>query len=105
MILVVCLDLAGVEIKPQHRTGIEVVTRMHFARPWCGVADAPIDGLGILVVGAGHPGGAAAGFPVITLPGVVARLTLARNGEGPPQLLAVVGIEGDDIAANAELAA
>ena len=105
MVLVKGLDLAGIGIESQHRAGIEVVARMGRTGPGRGVADAPIDRLGVLIVVAGHPGRASAGFPVVALPGVVARLAFAGNGEGPPQFLAVVGIERDDIAADAELAA
>src|SRR5690348_8383682 len=105
MVLVIGLDLAGRGIEPQHGAGIEIVARMQGTRPWRGVADAPIDGLGVLVVGAGHPGRTTARLPVVALPGVMAGLALARNGEGPPQLLAVLGIEGRDITADAEFAA
>ena len=44
------LDLAGVGIQPEHGAGVEIVAGMQVARPRCGVADAPIDGLGVLVV-------------------------------------------------------
>src|ERR1700722_14444614 len=98
------LDLAGVGIEPEHRTGIEIITGVIGARPRRGIAGAPIDRLGVLVVGAGHPGGCAAGFPVVAAPGVVARFALAGNGEGPPQFLAVIGIERDDITPHAEFA-
>src|SRR3569833_157647 len=99
------LDLAGVGIEREHRGGVEIVAGMSLAGPRRGVADAPIDRLGLLVVIAGHPGGAAAVLPVVSLPGLVARLAFARNGEGPPQLLAVLGVIGGDIAAHAKLAA
>src|SRR5690348_6919942 len=35
----------------------------------------------------------------------MAGLALAGNGEGTPQFLAVIGVEGDDISTHAELAA
>src|SRR5690349_25030399 len=78
---------------------------MNRAGPWRGITDAPIDGLGVLVVGPGHPGRAAALLPIVAAPGVVARLAFARNRESAPQLLAIIGIERDDVAAHAELAA
>src|SRR5215475_2280851 len=105
MILVERLDLAGIDIEPEYGGGIEVVARMDIARPGCGVAYPPIDRLRVLVVIAGHPGGAAAGLPVVPLPGFVAGLAWAGNGESPPQFLAVVGVEGHDISADAELTA
>ena len=105
MILVIGLDLAVVRIEREHRRGIEIVAGMHLAGPRRGVTDAPIDRLGVLVVIAGHPGRAATVLPVLALPGVVAGLAFAGNGIGPPQLLAVLGIIGGDIAAHAELAA
>src|SRR3954466_6550426 len=78
---------------------------MRRARPWCGVANAPVDGFGVLVIGAGHPGRAAARLPVVSAPGVMPRLALTGNGEGTPQFLAVIRIVGDDVAAHTELAA
>src|SRR5262249_21585081 len=84
MVLMVRLDLAGRGVKRENRAGVEIVAGVGIARPGRGVSDAPIDGLGVLVVGAGHPGGAAALLPVIALPGVMARLALARDGKGPP---------------------
>src|ERR1700689_2896138 len=105
VVLVECLDLTAVGIEPDHGAGVEIVTGMSSTRPGCGVADAPIDGLEVLVVGAGHPGGSAAGFPVVAGPRVMAGLTLARDGEGPPQFLAVIGVERDDVAAHAEFTA
>src|ERR1700721_3838760 len=99
------LDLAGIGIEPKHRTGIEIVTRVIGARPRRGIAGAPINRLGVLVVGAGHPGGSAAGLPVVSAPGVVAGLALAGDGESPPQFLAVIGIERDDITPHAEFTA
>src|SRR5664279_4844600 len=105
MVLVECLDLAGVGIEPEHGAGIEIVTGMSSTRPRCGVTDAPIDGLGVLVVVTGHPGRSAAGFPVIASPGVMAGLALARDGVGPPQFLAARGVERDNIAAHTEFTA
>src|ERR1700752_2805267 len=78
---------------------------MRIARPGRSIADAPIDRLGVLVVGAGHPGRPTAVFPIVTLPGVMPRFALSRNGEGPPELLAAIGIECGNVTANPELAA
>ncbi len=78
---------------------------MRLAGPWRGVTDAPVDRLGVLVVIAGHPGGAAAGLPVVALPGIVTGLALAGDGEGAPQLLAVLGIVCGDVTAHAEFTA
>src|SRR5689334_17580458 len=105
MVLVEGLDLAGSDIKPQHGAGIKIVAGMPGAGPGRGIADTPIDRLRIWVIIPGHPGRAAAGFPVIPLPSFMTGLALAGNGEGAPQLLAVVGVEGNDISAHAELAA
>src|SRR5882672_609401 len=92
MVLVECLYLAGVRIEPEHRACVEIIAGVSVARPRCGVADAPIDCLEVWIVGTRHPGRSAARFPVVASPGVVARLALAGDGEGPPQLLARVGI-------------
>src|SRR5665213_4573202 len=105
MVLVVGLDLAGVGIEPEHRAAVEIVAGVIGARPGRGVSGTPVDRPGVLVVGPGHPGGSAAGIQVIAAPGVMAGLAFARDRKGPPQLLAVIGVERDDIAANAEFAA
>src|SRR5258708_34130822 len=96
MVLVKCLDLAGVGIEPEHGACIEIVTGVNSTRPRCGVADAPINGLGVLGVITGHPGGSAARFPVVAAPRIMAGFALAWDGEGPPKFLAVVGVKRDD---------
>src|ERR1700733_3475734 len=105
MVLVKGLDLAGVGIEPAHGTAVEIVAGVIGAGPRRGVAGAPVNRPGVVVVGAGHPGGSAAGFPVVAAPGVMAGLAFARNSKSPPQLLAVIGVERNNIAANAEFAA
>src|ERR1700747_1003120 len=105
MVLVIGLDRAGVGIQRDHGARIEIVARMQFSRPWVGIAYPRIGGLGVLVVGPGHPGRSATGLPIVALPRVVARFTLAWDGEGPPQLPAAIGVECSDVAAHSELAA
>src|SRR5260370_41872618 len=78
---------------------------MQVARPGCGVANSPVYEVQAGIIIAGHPGRAAAVLPVVALPGFVAGFAGPRDGEGAPQLLAVVGVEGDDIAAHAIFAA
>src|SRR5665213_1361363 len=97
MVLVERLDLAALGIEREHGTGVEIVTGVIGARPRCRIAGAPVDRLGVLVVGAGHPGGSTTGFPVVSAPGVVAGLALAGDGEGAPQFLAIIGVERHDI--------
>src|SRR5271169_5753446 len=103
MVLVVGLDLAVVGIKREHRARVEIIAGMRVARPGRSITDAPIDRLGVLVVCAGHPGRPTSVFPIVTLPGVMPRFALSRNGEGPPELLAAIGIECGDVTANPEL--
>src|ERR1700759_595511 len=105
MILMEGLDLAGLRVESEHGSSIKVVAGMSRPGPGCGVADAPIDGLGVLVVSAGHPGGTTTRFPVVAAPRVMARLTLARNSEGPPKFLAIVGVKRNDITPDTEFAA
>src|SRR5260221_14454474 len=102
MVLVECFDLAVIRIEPEHRRGVEIVAGVGITRPRCGVADAPINCLGVWIVVACHPGRSAARFPVVAFPCVVAWLALARDGEGPPQLLAAIGVERDDVTTAAE---
>src|SRR5207248_4240417 len=78
---------------------------MQVTGPGRGVADTPVyevqGGINI----AGHPGRAAAVLPVVALPGLVARFAGPRDGEGAPQLLAVIGVVGHNVAAHAVFAA
>ena len=100
-----CLDLAGLGIEAEHGGCIEVVTGVGVPGPRRSITDTPINGLGVLVIVAGHPGRSAAGFPVVASPGVMAGFAGAGDGEGPPQFLAAVGVIRDDIAPDAEFAA
>src|SRR5439155_9763755 len=105
MVLEMCLDLAGLGIEAEHGGCIEVVTGVGVPGPRRSITDTPINGLGVLVIVAGHPGRSAAGFPVVASPGVMAGFAGAGDGEGPPQFLAAVGVIRDDIAPDAEFAA
>src|SRR5262249_46505328 len=68
---------------------------------------ALIERVGVGIIGRGLPHRAAAMLPAVLaiLPGVVARLTGARDREGAPHLLAGVEVGAVDVAADAELAA
>src|SRR4051794_19261494 len=52
------------------------------------ISRAPVDGVRLRLVGAGHPGGGRAGLPALALPGIVARLPLGGNGVEAPGALA-----------------
>src|SRR5262249_4243125 len=71
-----------------------------------GVADALVDGVGVLVVGGRHPDRPAAVLPVVLaiLPGLMAGLAHAWNRVRAPRLLAGVEVGGVDPAADAEFA-
>ena len=99
------LDLSGVRIERDRRTGVEIIAGMQIARPGRGVADAPVRQVAPRVVVAGDPDGPAARLPRLALPGVAALILRARDRVGPPDLLAGVGVVGRDIGAHAELAA
>ena len=43
VVLVIGLDLAGIRIERQNRTGVEIVARMQVAGPWRGVSHSPIN--------------------------------------------------------------
>src|ERR1700733_1677262 len=105
MVLVESLDLAALGIKREHGGGVEIVAGMICTRPGGRVAGTPINCLGVFIVGARHPGGRATRFPVVTPPCVMAWLTFAGGGEGPPQFLAVIGVERNDVTPDAEFAA
>ena len=73
-------DLAGVRIERQRGGGVEVGQLAEFAVaggtdagvPWAGVAGAPINRIGLGIVGADQPGRAAAVQAGIAFPGIAA---------------------------------
>ena len=68
------------------------------------IAGAPVRQVEIGIVGAGHPDGAAAMFPIASAPAIVAGLIRIGNRIEVPGLFAGLGFEGGDEAANAEFA-
>ncbi len=106
--LIVPLDLAGRGIERQRAVGVKVVARPIFIIPVrSGIADAPDDGVGCGIVGAGHPGRTAAGRSrvVAVFPGFAAGLALARDRVGAPDLLLGRQISCGDPATDAVLCA
>src|SRR5262249_25943821 len=101
-VLEVPVHLAGVGIPRDHAVGVEIVAGAvggveHRHR----VAGAPDHLVGLNVVGAGDPHGAAAGLPgvVLVLPGLAAGLARRRNHVFAPDDLAGRAVErGDEIA-------
>src|SRR6516165_12129091 len=78
---------------------------MKAAWPGCGVAHPPVYEVQSGIIISCHPGRAAAALPVVALPGVVALFAWGGDGEGTPQLFAVVGVVSDDVAAHTIFAA
>ncbi len=106
MVLEVTFDLAGGDVERDGGSGVEIVAGTLVAHPRAAVADAPVRQIGLGIVVPGDPHRAAAGLPLIALrPGLAAGFAGRGNGVGSPQLLAGVGIEGRDEAANSKLAA
>ena len=102
----VALDLAGVRIEDQRAVGEQVVTKAHVTvEVRTGVADGPVQGVGVLVVGTRDPGRTATVLPAFAGPGVVAWLARAGNRVGLPHRGTGVGIDRRDPAANAVLGA
>ncbi len=106
VVLEIALDLTGVAIERERGGRVQIVARPLITEPRRSVAGAPIDHVGVGIVVAGHPGGAAAGLPgVRLLPGVTARLARRGNAVGLPHRLAGLGVERLDEATHAELTA
>ena len=94
-VLEVPLVCAVVRVECQDRAGVEVVALADLAvEVGRGVADAPVQGVELGVVGAGDPGRAAAGEPGVALPGrqglagVVRLVVGGGDGVEPPEPLA-----------------
>ena len=101
-------ELAGIGIQGDGAVGPQVVARAIGVIPVrTGIGRAPDDDVEFGVIGARHPGGAAAGLPgaVVVLPGFVTRLARPRNGVGAPDFLAGVHVQRRDPAAHAKLGA
>ena len=104
--LEVPFELAGVAIERHERTGVEVVAAARIGIPvGTGIADAPVDQVGFGIVGAGDPGGAAAGLPGVAGPGFVAGFAGSGNGVEAPRAAAGLRVVGIDEAADAGFAA
>lgn len=90
------LQFAGVGIQRDHRVGVQVVALAFVAEVIRrGIADAPVQGVGFRVVGAGQPAAAAAGIAGVAGPAV--RIVL--DGVELPLRRAGVRIERIDLAA------
>src|SRR5262249_50457036 len=101
------LDLAVTRADREHTRRPLVVAGPIFRIPvGPGIADALVDRVGLSIIGAGFPDRAAAVLPALlaVLPGLVAGLAGARDGVGPPHLLAGVEVDALDESADAELA-
>ena len=91
------LQLAGVRVERHDGAGVEVVALpLLVEKVRIGIAYAPISEVERGIVRARRPDRAAADLPRIGGPGVVARLSRARNGVEPPGFLAGVDIVGRD---------
>src|SRR5215471_15126406 len=98
--------LARVRVECDHRTTEKVITFAHLAieiRPR--IADAPIQGVRLGIICAGHPGGRPAAAPAIPLPGIVAELAWTGNRIEAPQAFPRHRIVGIDKAADSKLGA
>src|SRR6185437_1211151 len=106
-------DLAGIGIDGEgaRAAGIGELAEIgrsgaaHRRVPRRRIAGAVESRVGLGIVGADIPGGAAAMLPAVAFPGVVAGLAGARDGPGLPQLLAAGDIIGLERAARAVFAA
>ena len=101
----VAANLAGFHIQRDHRSSVEVVAGMRVGGPWAGITRAKIGEPQFRIIAARHPYRAAAGLPVIALPGFTAGF--ARRGYciGAPCLLAGFRIDRRHKAADAVLGA
>src|SRR5260221_13846512 len=105
MVLVIALNLAGLDIERDRRGGIKIVARPLVTHPGAAVAGAPERQLGLRGGGAGDPHRAAAGLPLVALrPGLAAGLAGGRHRVGLPQRLPSLAIERRDEAADTESA-
>ena len=107
MILEVTLDLPGRDVEGDHRGRVEIVARSLVPEPGRSVARAPEGEIGLGIVGAGDPDGAAAALVMVAArrPGLAAGLARLWHGVGLPELLAGPGIDRGHEAAHTQFAA
>src|SRR5215468_6560351 len=103
--LVIPDALTGLRPHREHRVGEQIVALAGARVPGRRIADAPIDEIELRIIGAGHPARATTGELRIAFPALGARLALGRNGVGPPEMLAGLGIVAFEQAAMTELGA
>src|SRR5439155_19890057 len=70
-----------------------------------GITRAPIDQVGVGIVGAGHPGGGRTRLPAFAGPGIVARFAGTRHGPETPDSFAGLGIVSVDQPAHPQFSA
>ena len=103
--LEVPLHFAGIGVEGDDALGVEVVAFADVAvEIGGGVAGAPVEEIQLGIVGAGEPGAAAAGFPGVAGPGVVAGFAGAGDGVPAPETFAGVGVIGVEEAVEAMIA-
>ena len=78
-VLVVPLQLSGIEIEGDCGHRVAVVAPTHVGDPRCGVAGAEVEEIGGGIVGAGVPDGAAADLPRVGGPRLATRLAGGRD--------------------------
>ena len=105
VVLVVGPDFPRVDVERDHGGRVEVVARSHVAHPRRAVAGTPEAQVELGIVVGGQPDRDAASLPRVTRPRVVAALARSRDRVRLPRRLAVVGVEGGDVAADSQLAA
>ena len=98
VVLMMALDLAGVQIHSNGGGGVEVVTITAFCGPGRRVARAPISDIGCRVVCACDPDAATTIFVAVAGPCIPARFTGGRCGVGAPDFFARVGIKSGHVA-------
>ena len=96
--------LPGVGIEGEQAVRVEVVAGADVAVPvGRRVADGPVEQIEFGIVGAGEPGGPAAGLPAVAAPGLAPGLPGRGDGVGAPRQLAGRGVVGVEVAAHTGL--
>src|SRR5215471_403129 len=102
--LVIPLQFASLGVQRDGGTGEQVIALADIpVHVRTRISFAPIKKIEIWIITAGQPGGPAASFPAVSLPGVVPKLAGTGNRVEPPEPLSGGGIIRIQETANAEL--
>src|SRR5229473_577158 len=101
-VLMIALQLAGLDVERQRRVRVQVVAGTIVSNPRRRISSAPVSDVQCGIEDPGDPDGATSALVRIALPGVPAWLMRCGHRVGAPESLAALGVEGAQRAPDAK---